>query len=93
MFIRRSTHNTIVQELVGGRIALKDQLREQKKLADQWRAEAELLRLTPEIKADTEGAFKRGHAHAIRQIKAWLFTSITQLENSGDSAETQEKSQ
>jgi hypothetical protein len=46
---------------------------------DEWRAKYELLYHTPEVKADIESAFSRGHNHAVGQFKAWLFEAATNL--------------
>jgi hypothetical protein len=46
---------------------------------DDWRAKYELLYHTPEVKADIESAFSRGHNHAVGQFKAWLFDAATTL--------------
>ena len=37
-----------------------------------WRSKYELLLHTPEYKADTEAAFKRGESHSIRKFQNWL---------------------
>ena len=37
-----------------------------------WRVKYELLLHTPEYKADTEAAFKRGESHSIRKFQNWL---------------------
>jgi hypothetical protein len=44
--------------------------------ARMWREKYELSQLTPEVKADTEAAFKRGQNHQRGMTKAWLMAAI-----------------
>lgn len=46
---------------------------------DEWRTKYELLSLTPEVKADTEAAFKRGEDAARNKFNAWLQTAAQNL--------------
>lgn len=48
------------------------ELAQAKNEAGVWRARAEALQNTPEVKADTEAAFNRGVDHQRRQFAAWL---------------------
>jgi hypothetical protein len=43
---------------------------------DEYRAHAEALASSPQIKADTELAFKRGEQHALGKVKYWLVSQF-----------------
>jgi DNA-binding transcriptional regulator GbsR (MarR family) len=47
---------------------------------DEWRAKYELLSLTPEVKADTEAAFKRGESMALNKFRAWFLDTARNLQ-------------
>ena len=42
-----------------------------------WRAKYEMTQTSPEVKADTENAFKRGQEHARQQISSYLMPLVT----------------
>lgn len=44
--------------------------------AQKWRERYEQVALTPEIKADTEAAYKRGYLHARQSLVAWAVESL-----------------
>lgn len=46
---------------------------------NEWRAKYELLMHTPEFKADTEAAFKRGEQSSQAKFYAWLRQVATDL--------------
>lgn len=48
---------------------------------DEWRAKYELLLHTPEYKADTEAAFKRGSQHTTNKFRAWFLKTAEELES------------
>lgn len=48
------------------------------------RAEIEELRLTPEVKADTEAAFKRGYERARRNLRVGLVHLVDSLKDDED---------
>lgn len=48
--------------------------------AQTWRAKYEALMSSPEIKADTEAAFKRGAEHMKRSCASFLYETAMKLE-------------
>lgn len=44
--------------------------------ATHWREKYELSQLTPEVKADTEAAFKRGEESARKKLTAFLIGAL-----------------
>lgn len=46
---------------------------------DKWRIKAELLYHTPEVKVDTEAAYKRGAADTTAKFRAWFLTTAQNI--------------
>lgn len=51
--------------------------------AREWRERYELALLTPEVKADTEAAFKRGETVQRKKFGAWLQQQASSLLSEG----------
>lgn len=50
----------------------------------QWRAAYETLASSAEIKADTEGAFRRGEAFARMKFASWLRNAYDEILDGGE---------
>lgn len=70
-----------VTDLLNARIQSTEQaLRTRTDERDQWRAKYELLLHTPEYKADTEAASKRGEQLAVQKFRAWFLKTAQELD-------------
>ena len=86
----KKTHRSILAVLAEKHAEEIERLQGLYKMADResrnWRARFELLQLSPEIKADTENAFKRGEGQARRKLANQLMMLASEL-SQGDTYE------
>lgn len=90
MLITKKKHKKKIEFLTEQHIQELERMKALYEMADrdsrEWRKKFELLQLTPEIKADTEGAFRRGAHDARRKLANALMTYAAQL-TQGDTYE------